>query len=1077
MLFCDVKGSTSMAERLDPEEWAEIMNTVFGYLIPPVYRYEGVVTRLMGDAILAFFGAPVAHEDDPERAVRAGLDIVEGIRAYRERLLQERGLEFNVRVGINTGLVVVGEVGGGGKLEYTAMGDAINLAARMEQTASPGSVQVSEETYRLVEAVFETEPLGEIEVKGKRERVRAYRITGLKTGPGRSLGIHGRIAPLVGRQAELALMRRAAEKTQAGDGQIIFLIGEAGLGKTRLIEELRAEWQAALPGQVVYLGEVRGVSYAAMRPYEQFRQHLQVEAGIRETDTPAEVRARLEGMLFFASPEQRRRAMSVYPLLFNAQEEDGDGRDGLRLEGETFKGELFDVVLELMLQFAGQGPGMIVLEDLHWIDSASTDLLSHLLQLVRLAPILMVCAFRPDPQAFAWRLREVAARAYAHCTTEIVLRPLSTPEGEALIDHLLPDGQAQPAERLRLKERILEKAEGNPLFVEEVIHALLDGGGIYSTGDLTVPGSLQALLLARLDRLKEGPRRTLQLASVIGRRFSYRVLKELLQASPALEEELRELEEAGLIQEAARQPERQYAFRHALTQEAAYGSILLKRRRELHAQVGEALEALSAGRLEDQAAQLAHHFEAAGDERALLFHRMAGEQARRLYANEEAIAHFSHALELALQSGPDASTEEQIGLYRARGNVFYFLGRLSEASVDVEEALRLAREAGLEAEEIRLLSQLALFRWTGGRGSESLKLAQLAEEKAQAFGDPGLALNAAVILASAIQNEGEILAAHTRTRRALLISRIQKDRLQEATCLHFLGMQNNFMGRFGRAAACVRQAIALYLHLGEKGLAVNAHFFCTIAEGGRGDYDAALEVLEAGRALAQEVSSPWLPRYYNQRAWLSAELGDWETAYSLDLEGLEPARLLPGYHEILLSTQINLAVDCLALGRIQEAESYLLEAEKNVGRPEFGSHNWRWRTRLDDARARLFLRRGQRTEAGRAVERLLDWADHTRARKYTARGLILRAQIAQAGPALVEADLLAAAQMADTMCYYPIRIEARRQLLDLYLRLNAPEKIPPLLAELERLLDTLNESLTHPDLRRSFERGLAQSAT
>jgi class 3 adenylate cyclase len=276
VLFCDVKGSTAMAEQLDPEDWAEIMNRAFQHLIQPVYRYEGTVARLMGDAILAFFGAPIAHEDDPERAVLAGLGIVEDIRAFRDQLRRERGLDFNVRVGINTGLVVVGEVGSDLRVEYTAMGDAVNLAARMEQTAQPGTVQIAENTYRTVAPLFDCEPLGGIEVKGKAEPVLAYRVLRPKTSPGRMRGIAGLDSPLVGRAAEFGAIQRAIRALRQGQGSIIALMGEAGLGKSRLLAEARqwalsadASSQPASSNQLQW-SEGRSVSYDTATPYAPF---------------------------------------------------------------------------------------------------------------------------------------------------------------------------------------------------------------------------------------------------------------------------------------------------------------------------------------------------------------------------------------------------------------------------------------------------------------------------------------------------------------------------------------------------------------------------------------------------------------------------------------------------------------------------------------------------------------------------------------------------------------------------------------------------------------------------------------
>ena len=272
MLFCDVQGSTAAAEQLDPEEWAEIINGAFQQLIEPVYLYEGTLARLMGDAILAFFGAPIGHEDDPQRAVLAALDILEGIQPYRAQVKSQWGLDFNVRIGINTGLVVVGEVGSDLRVEYTALGDAVNLAARMEQTAEPGTVQITGDTHRLIAPLFEFEDLGGIEVKGKSEPVRSYRVLSRKEEPGSLRGIEGLDSPLVGRDQELGVLTQAIAELRQGRGQIISIMGEAGLGKSRLTAELRraANSNGAGPGAGISWHEGRSLSYETSTPYAPF---------------------------------------------------------------------------------------------------------------------------------------------------------------------------------------------------------------------------------------------------------------------------------------------------------------------------------------------------------------------------------------------------------------------------------------------------------------------------------------------------------------------------------------------------------------------------------------------------------------------------------------------------------------------------------------------------------------------------------------------------------------------------------------------------------------------------------------
>jgi class 3 adenylate cyclase len=287
MLFCDVKGSTAAAERVDPEVWTDIMNGVFEHMIRPIYRYEGLVPRLMGDAILAFFGAPVMHEDDPQRAVLAALEIQEGVKPYAGEIRRKHGLEFGLRVGINTGLVVVGEIGSDLRMEYTAIGDAINLAARMEQTAQVGTIQISEETYRLVAPFFDVEPLGEAEIKGKSAPVRTYRVLGRKSMPGHLRGLEGLTSPLVGRESQLEVLHAKLEDLKRGKGAVVAVVGEAGLGKSTLVSEIEKSRQT--DAEPVWL---RGdsLSYTRSVSYYPWRQLIRRSIEARDEDSPAEVR-------------------------------------------------------------------------------------------------------------------------------------------------------------------------------------------------------------------------------------------------------------------------------------------------------------------------------------------------------------------------------------------------------------------------------------------------------------------------------------------------------------------------------------------------------------------------------------------------------------------------------------------------------------------------------------------------------------------------------------------------------------------------------------------------------------------
>ncbi|HET6261408.1 MAG TPA: adenylate/guanylate cyclase domain-containing protein, partial [Chloroflexia bacterium] len=526
VLFCDVKGSTMLAEQLDPEEWAEIMNGAFKYLIEPVYRYEGTLARLMGDAILAFFGAPIAHEDDPQRAVLAALDIVEGIKEYRQQIKRSYGFDLSVRVGINTGLVVVGEVGSDLRVEYTAMGDAVNVAARMEQTAEPGSVQISGNTYKSVSNLFEFEPLGGIEVKGKSEPVEAYRVLARREGALPTRGIEGLNSPLVGRDGELQTLRARMDDLITGRGQIVSVVGEAGLGKSRLISELRKALVAE--GVMVEAGrepesvqtipciqwcEGRSLSYETTTPYapfvDMFNSCFGLHAGDSSRDRLEKVRANVGRVM----PGQEEMVVPFLATLLGIELEGEDAERVRYLQPPQVRGRIFFTVQSYIAALASKTPLVLMFEDLHWVDPTSMELLTQLVPLTDSASLIILAAFRPNTQDPSWQFHESAAREYSHRYTHLAIEPLDEEDSRQLVANLLEIEDLPEA----VRALILKKAEGNPFFVEEVIRSLLDAKLVVREGDrwratreienIAVPDTLAGVITARLDRLDEESKR------------------------------------------------------------------------------------------------------------------------------------------------------------------------------------------------------------------------------------------------------------------------------------------------------------------------------------------------------------------------------------------------------------------------------------------------------------------------------------------------------------------------------------------------------------------------------------------
>ncbi len=868
MLFCDVKGSTAAAEALDPEDWADVMNGAFETMIPPIYRYEGTVARLMGDAILAFFGAPIAHEDDPRRAVLAGLDIVSAVTPYREQIRQQWGFDFDVRVGINTGLVMVGAVGSDLRMEYTAMGDAINLAARMEQTAAPGTVQISQETYQHVAPYFEFEFLGGISVKGKQATVQTYRPLRRKGAPGQVRGITGLSAPLIGRARERSVLEEALADLEQGLGGIVYLVGEAGLGKSRLIQEIRDSALGRAPGAHLTWYETLSYSYETEQPYGLFRRLIRRMMDVLPEERPASLRMKVQRLAEDSSPEERPALQQVIGSLLGLAGSGGEPP----LEGETFKGLLYTTMTSLWQRQAQTKPVVLVCDDLHWSDPASLALLQHLYPLVDRVPLLFLCALRPEPDAPGREALQAAEESFSHRFRRIELGPLKAGESGELVDSLLEISDLP----VGLRARIMAKSEGNPFYVEEVVRSLIDQGVVVrdedgarwlATGegeDLEIPGNLQTLLVARMDRLQEQARWTLQAASVVGRSFLHRVLQRIVDfAVSELDQYLRALEHSQLIQEASRLPELEYLFRHALTQEAAYSTILHKQRKVYHRRVAEAIEESFPDHLEEMAGSLSDHFfRAAAFEKSMHYAIQAGDAAFRLYAIREAIEHYARAIQCT--SEVDAGTEQLIHLYSRYGRSYELENQFDQAQEIYLDMTGLADDR--DDDQLRLAALLSrcilhathttVFDPPQARelGRSALALAQtLGNREAEARALWGMML---VEFSSA----GDLKKVLEYGRQALeLAGELGLDEMRGYILgnLFWVHMGKSQMARAREAQA---ETEAIWSKLGNLPMLADTYTLKVALQWTMGQYDAGLETAAETLRLSRSIGNVWNER-------------------------------------------------------------------------------------------------------------------------------------------------------------------------------------------------------------------------
>jgi class 3 adenylate cyclase len=862
MVFCDVRGSTAMAETLDAEAWTDVMNSAYELLIEPVVRHEGTVARLMGDAILAFFGAPTAHEDDPQRAVMAGLEIVSAIAPFKERLRAETGLDLDVRVGINTGPVVVGQVGSELRHEYTAMGDAVNVAARMEQTAEPGTVQITEDTYRLVADLFDVEDLGRIDVKGKREPVAAFRVRGRLAAPWRVRAVRSLEAPLVGRERELARVRSALERTGDGVGTALLFVGEPGIGKSRLVEEADAIWSELEPRDDRRWDHWSCVPYEVMQPYAQYRRLIRERAGIGEGDPPDVARDKLAATIGAIAVEgYREHSERVSRALLGIEREDEEP-----LEGEAFQRAATELVVGSTLAHGGRH--LIVFEDLHWCDRASLDLVRATTELVADHPYVVIATFRPDETAASWDFRSWLERELRDRTDVLELEPLTSGDSERLIDELLPSAEL-PGE---LRERILERTEGNPLFVQEVVRSLVDAGALERSGDVlrlsddaavdAIPNTVQSLITVGLDRLPERARRTLQTAAVIGRTFDEEVLRSVTEDDD-VRGDLQELERRDLIRAVAGAA-RSFTFRHALTQEAAYGSLLARHRREIHHRVAEGIEAASPGRLDDVAALLAQHYEASGDDEATLrFALLAGDTARRLYANSEAAAHYRTAIDAGLRLG--ASSDVLRDAFGKRGGSLEVAGRHREAVAEYGEMRTIARERGDEAMELDANMAMALLYGTPSPLFDPELGRRLSEENAataRRLGDRAAEARALWnVVVSNVYGNGDDDRAVEAGEASLAIARELGAREQIAFTLEDVKRADMSRGDFATAWERLSEARGIWDELGNLPMLGENLTASSLMRLFRGEHATALEEARRAFAISEESGNRWGASY------------------------------------------------------------------------------------------------------------------------------------------------------------------------------------------------------------------------
>jgi class 3 adenylate cyclase/tetratricopeptide (TPR) repeat protein len=673
VMFCDMEGFTSMSELLGIEEVYSIIDQVYEILIHKVHDYEGTVNEMTGDGIMALFGAPIALEDAPQRAIRSSLAIHREMAKFSDQLKREKKdvPPVKMRIGIHTGPVVVGTVGNDLRVEFKAVGDTVNLASRMEGQAQPGTTYITEDTFKLTEGLFRFEGLGRRVIKGKEEPVNLYRAIAPSTRRTRfDVSAERGLTPFAGRERELELLLDGLERSKAGRGQAFSIMSEAGVGKSRLLYEFR---KAVTSEDVTFL-EGRCLSYSRGVAYHPIIDILKSNFDIHEGDGDFEIREKVKRGLKMLGADET----STLPYLLELLAVKDSGIDKIPMSPEAKKDRIVGAFKQITLKGSEIRPLIMAYEDLHWIDKSSEDQLKHLLESIPGARVLLIFTYRPE-FVHTW-----GAKSYH---SQVMLNRLSNRESLMMVSHLLATQELDK----ELEEFILEKTEGVPFFIEELIKSLKDlkiiereNNRYRITRDIkevTIPATVQDVIMARVDCLPQEMKSLLQTLSAVGRESSYDLIKRVTGLTEQkLLSHLSALKDSELLYERGIYPQSTYIFKHALTQDVAYDSVLLKRRKEIHEGIGRAMEAQYPDRLEEHYELLAYHYgHSANADKAVQYLDLANQKAAKLKAMEEAKAYFDEAMAL-LDTLPE--TEEnrhwRISLLVSQGETFMLLLKIPE---------------------------------------------------------------------------------------------------------------------------------------------------------------------------------------------------------------------------------------------------------------------------------------------------------------------------------------------------------------------------------------------------------------
>lgn len=989
VLFADAVGSTPIAEMLDEEEVYSLMQGCFERMQTAVHEYEGTVNQFTGDGILALFGAPIAHEDSARHAVAAGLRMQGMLADYAEEVKRVHPIQCSYRVGINTGPVVVGRISENLSLDFAAVGDTVNLAQRMESMADSGAVNLSENTYRVVRDYFECEDLGAVDIKGKARPVSMYRAVREKRVTGRIEAAAGRgFTPYVGRARELEDLRGHLERARQGEGQVVLIHGEPGIGKSRLLLEFRQNLSD------VPLLWINGqcISYGKRIPYHPIVDLIKDAFAVKEGDSEAEIIQKVNEATRSWDTASRR----TVPYLRYLLNVDTGDHEVTEMDPMSRRAGFLDAMRALVSQLAAERTLVISVEDLHWIDSESQALLEVLVDACARQPVLMLLSSRPLPES------PIRERTY---TSRMVLAPLTTAESAACAAKALGEFDLPASAR----DLIWSKAEGNPFFIEEVVRSLMETGqlreesGQYrlaaSPKSLEIPDTIQDVILARIDRLEAPAREALQLASVIGREFTVRLLERISEIERRVNDSLDMLKSLELIYEKAYFPELSFMFKHALTHDVAYSTLLHERRRELHRGVAGAIETLFADRLAEHYEALAHHYRLAEDwERTAHYAAKSAEKSASAYANRDAVDYWQQAMDACDRLGPDWMPQAQ-ELSEHCAATQALIGDPAGAIATSNRGIAYAHKLSDRLREGRFMVRRSYYEWINHQFSVSLETAQkcirFAPDDAPDIQFGGQLMEWWTLITTGRHAETHIGLANfdalERARPEALDSTVEE--LWGLTSV----LARYWTGAFDRVLVPTAQ---LRLDELKPDHALTTAWSRALCLGGRGLIGDAFHTLEFLMTQCERFGEVFYRiRGMNTIGWLHNLAQDFDNGMAAHERSIQVALDTPSLDpEVENNSRLNYA-DCLmGLGRLDEAKRELDHVAATLTNPpeSFLMSMWTYSQHFHHSLGELLLMQGDFDGAAREAMACLKLARETHRPKNEAKGLRLLGEAARA---------------------------------------------------------------------------------